>query len=304
LKTYEGHPSDIYRLQLLHLMEAPEVTVRGRPTRELLNVITEVSPLNCVQIVPGRRLNPWLALSEGLALIAGSDLVRHLEPYNKRIKEFSDDGVTFYGSYGARITDQIQPLLDRLRRETTDRRAVLSIWRDEDLEADTKDPPCNDLIMFKLRDERLHMSVHNRSNDLHWGLHAVNLPQFAILQQYLAMMLHVGVGKQTHWSDSLHLYLDGPHVGITKGMMEAMNEPITYLDAPFLFPNHNSIDEEHATYAKLCYYVLDGTPVSNPPFLKFASDFLYFYRNRNHSLMFENKQFDAWVEAGMHFLRK
>jgi hypothetical protein len=296
---FTGHPSDIYRQQLKALLKAPEVEVRGRPTRELLHVVTEICPLNVVQIIPGRKLNPWLALSEALALIAGSDLVRHLEPYNKRIKDFSDDGITFYGSYGARIVQQVPALIARLRNESTDRRAVLSIWRDEDLEADTKDPPCNDLIMFKLRDEKLHMTVHNRSNDLHWGLHAVNLPEFSVFQQYLAMLLGVGLGTQIHWSDSLHLYLDGPAATLTENMLAAMDEPIVHLPAPFLFPD-NELKTDHVTYAKIIYHILDGTMMEAPPFLKFASDFLQFYRDRTHP--YRNLRFNAWSQAGMEFL--
>lgn len=300
-KIYTGHPSDIYRQQLKNLLTAPEVTVRGRPTRELLNVVTEISPLNCVQIVPGRKLNPWLALSEALALIAGSDLVKHLEPYNKRIKEFSDNGVTFYGSYGARIAEQIPHLLERLKIPG-DRRAVLQIWDVQDLMAETADPPCNDTIMFKLRDEKLHMTVINRSNDLHWGLHAVNLPQFAILQQYLAMHLETGLGTQTHISNSLHIYLDGPQQTLTKNMLAAMDEPITYLEAPFLFPSNGLGD--HKVYKDLAYEILDGNLIHEPPFLEFASIFLYTYRQRKSKKLpsFEHAQFAPWVQAGIEFL--
>lgn len=146
IHVYSGdNPGRIYRQQLKDLVENPDyiVTVRDRPTRELLNVVTELrSPRNRCQIVPGRKLNPWLALSESLWLLAGRNDVASLLPYNKRITQFSDDGKTLYGAYGYRIADQIELALERLRQEDTDRRAVLQIWRPEDLTANTKDPPC------------------------------------------------------------------------------------------------------------------------------------------------------------------
>lgn len=305
---FTGHPSDIYRQQLIALLKAPEVEVRGRPTRELLHVVTEICPLDVVQIVPGRKLNPWLALSEALALIAGSDLVRHLEPYNKRIKDFSDNGKTFYGSYGARIVNQIQPLLNRFLSETEDRRGVLSIWCDEDLEADTKDPPCNDLIMFKIRDEKLHMTVHNRSNDLHWGLHAVNLPEFSVFQQYLAMLLGVGLGTQIHWSDSLHIYTNGPQQTLTENMLAAIDEPLIQLNQSFLFPQNGLGD--HEDYKDICFAILDQqSRVFSHPFLGFSQNFLAIYRRETGKFsalmngpLAHAMQFSAWVAAGEDFL--
>src|SRR3990167_6821425 len=114
----------IYRQQLRDLVERPDyiVTVRGRPTRELLNVVTGITnPRARCQIVPGRKLNPWLALSESLWLLAGRNDVASLLPYNKRITQFSDDGKTLYGAYGKRITGQIELMINRLKRDPADR---------------------------------------------------------------------------------------------------------------------------------------------------------------------------------------
>src|SRR3990167_2420988 len=136
----------IYQQQLRDLVDHPDyiVTVRGRPTRELLNVVTEITnPRARCQIVPGRKLNPWLALSEFLWMLAGRNDLAALKPYNKRIDQFSDDGKTLYGAYGYRIAQQIPQLLERLQKEPADRRAVLQIWNSHDLIAQTKDPPCN-----------------------------------------------------------------------------------------------------------------------------------------------------------------
>src|SRR3990167_518575 len=244
----------LYRAQLQALLEAPEVLVRGLKTRELLNVITEIQfPRARIQIVPGRRLNPWLALSESLWLLAGRNDTSALLPYNKRILEFSDDGDTLYGAYGKRLMPQVPAAVERLRKDNHDRRAVLSIWREKDLTADVKDPPCNDLVMFKLRGEHLHMTVINRSNDLHWGLHAVNLIQFSILQEYMAYLLSFNVGTQVHLSNSLHIYMEGAGAQITANMIRAKDEEITYLlPDDLLFPA-----EPIRNISQQCSYVLD-----------------------------------------------
>src|SRR3990167_9474234 len=279
----------IYRQQLRDLVERPDyiVTVRGRPTRELLNVVTEITnPRARCQIVPGRRLNPWLALSESLWMLAGRNDVAPLEPYNKNIRRFSDDGKILYGAYGYRLKDQIEPILARLRREDTDRRAVLQIWNAHDLIAQTKDAPCNQQVMFKLRGENLHMLVTCRSNDLHWGLAAVNTFQFGILQEYIAARLGVSVGTQTHFSQSLHIYTDAEGQKITDRMMAAMDEPFEeVLPDEWLFPNPWPEDMDHDDMARFCSDILHGLRVpmyvEGFSFFKFAEDFLRIYRERS-----------------------
>lgn len=310
-RIYKGKTSaSIYRAQLEDLVLCPEhiVTVRGRPTREILNVVTEIEdPRARCQIVPGRKLNPWLAMSECLWMLAGRRDVASLLPYNKGITEFSDDGETMYGAYGARISDQIPQVIERLQLADTDRRAVLQIWDESDLVANTKDPPCNTQVMFKLREGKLNMLVTCRSNDLHWGLHAVNLFQFGVLQEYISCRLGVEMGGQTHFSNSLHIYTDERASGISTRMMLAMAESIEELPADDrLFPNPWSDEINHYMFAKLCGRVLDGSygrPLFNDrfPFLEFAEDFLRNYREGEPLPIRHSEKFFGWVKMGYEF---
>lgn len=297
----------IYRHQLVDLMESPEhiVEVRGRPTREALNVVTEIyEPRTRCQVVPGRKFNPWLALSEALWLLAGRNDVASLIQYNKRITEFSDDGVTLYGAYGYRLMPQIEDLIQRLKEDSNDRRAVLQIWNASDLTAATKDPPCNTQLMFKLRNGRLNMLVTNRSNDIHWGLYAVNVFQFGILQEYLAYRLGVELGTQTHISNSLHVYTDKRGQDITDRMYAAMGEPLEYFEGSRLF---EGVDPD-IRIDLACGAVLDGQyGMSIPPipFLEFAEDFLRLRRdnmNPDHPIR-HHREFEDWVRMGVEFVR-
>lgn len=307
MRVYSG-PSgaSVYRRQLLDIMhEGQEVEVRGMMTRELLHVVTEItSPLARIQIVPGRRLNPFLALAESFWLLAGRRDLATLEVYSPRHRQFSDDGETLYGAYGYRIASQIDPAIARLRTPG-DRRAVLEIWRVEDLTAETRDPPCNTQVLLKVRQGLLDMVVVNRSNDLHWGLQAVNLIQFSFLHEYLAARLGVEVGIQHRWSDSLHIYT-GDHPGslITRRMLNSMAAPLAPVAHRRLFPRFlNVID--HEEFMALCNKVLAGQPLNAPafPFLQFASEFLAWGRSGNKgSSMFFNPHslhpyFEDWIKA-------
>lgn len=299
--------ASIYRGQLRDLIDNPDhiVTVRGRPTRELINVVTEIEyPRARCNIVPGRKLNPWLALSESLWLLAGRNDLAALTPYNKNICQFSDDGETLYGAYGDRISDQLEDLIGRLLADPNDRRAVLQIWRKSDLTKDTKDPPCNDLVMFKVRENRLHMTVVCRSNDLHWGLYAVNLFQFGILQEYVACYLGADVGTQTHLSQSLHIYTDEIGQKITNNMMAKIFEPLeVFPKDPPLFPVWFSTAVSHEEFAIMCSSVLDGNfgmALPEIPFFEFAEDFLRSYSEPDVEIR-HAELFPGWMAMAKEF---
>lgn len=313
----------LYRQELQTLVDTGErVDVRGRQTLELLDVASVVEePWHHCILIPERRWNPWLALSEALWILAGRNDVAALKSYNSHIADYSDDGVTLYGAYGARIYDQIDSLVDRLKEDPSDRRAVLQIWNsmpgpliddlwetDLDLTKETKDPPCNNMVYFKLRDNKLHMVVMCRSNDIHWGLFAVNLPTFGILQAYIAARLGVDIGTQTHLSNSLHVYTDQKEaVDITDRLLYGKEDLPLYPMHAYVFPTKLE-HINHETFAVLCSAALEGSLINHTakqlPFLVFAKDFLRQYRIHewHPEELALSTMFPDWVMAGQLFV--
>lgn len=322
----QQRPQDLYGLQLQRLMqEGDKVEVRGRTTIELLNITTHLEkPTDPCILIPARRWNPWLALSEGLWILAGRNDVEALKPYNRNIVNFSDNGETLYGAYGKRIYGQIDDVVERLKKDPSDRRAVLQIWNNVwygttnsaymgniDLTTDSKDPPCNNLVYFKLRNERLHMTVINRSNDIHWGLYAVNLPTFQMLQQYIAARLGVEVGTQTHFSNSLHYYTDDEAaIAITERMIATGNSatPKTYPIHELMFKDLTNFVGGNSNFSSWCSMVLEdkelGVGAKNLNFLRFAQDFLRQYREHEwhpQDIRYAEEYAD-WIHAGEIFV--
>ena len=104
--------------------------------------------------------------------------------------------------------DQVLTVLKMLSENPNDRRAVMSIWNTElDLGTKSKDIPCNDLVMIKVRDGKFHTTIANRSNDLHWGL-PTNVFQFSFITEIMSNILGLKLGTQTHNSQSLHFYTE------------------------------------------------------------------------------------------------
>lgn len=220
---------------LMDLSQVPEnwraVSPRGMDTLEWRGTfITEYAkPQERVLFNPVRDANPFFHFMEALWIMDGRDDVAFLNQFNSNISTFSDDGKTFNAPYGYRLRrhfgrtqsydsgsggyeehtacDQLAEVIALLRREPDTRRAVLCLWDPvADLNRESKDIPCNDLVTFKLRDDMLDMTVMNRSNDAMWGAYGANAVQFSFLQEFIAQAVGARIGRYRQISDSFHVY--------------------------------------------------------------------------------------------------
>lgn len=209
-------------------------------TKEILNFKTEIKNPYARLVGNNKRdVNVFFLLAEAMWIFKGERDVDFLTIFNSKMSEFSDDGKVFHAPYGFRLRrygvdsnfelmkspreqtnhevqqriegeDQILTAMEMLSKNPDDRRVVMSIWNTElDLNTKSKDIPCNDLVMLKVRDGELHTTIANRSNDLHWGL-PTNIFQFSFVTEIMSNILGIHLGTQTHNSQSLHLYTDNP----------------------------------------------------------------------------------------------
>jgi len=175
--------------------------------------------------------------------------VGFLKRFNSNIAIYSDDGKIFHAPYGYRLRkefgfDQFEHVIRILKADPDSRRAVLQIWHCElDLVKESKDIPCNDLMMCKIRDGKLNITVCNRSNDIIWGCYGANVVQFSVIQEYLAAMLDVGIGEYRQISDSYHAYTDNPQWG--KLCANNHQHPISY---DTHFPKHFKLVDDPETF--------------------------------------------------------
>jgi thymidylate synthase len=149
-------------------------------------------------------------LGELLWYLAKSKSVQFISYYLSRYKEESDDGRTVYGGYGPRLfklrrTNQIENVLDLLRRKRHSRRAVIQLFDARDLATSHKDVPCTCTMQFMVRRRRLHLLTNMRSNDAFIGL-PHDIFAFTMLQEIMARSLRLELGTYYHLVGSLHLY--------------------------------------------------------------------------------------------------
>lgn len=158
-----------------------------------------------------RRLNPFFALAECAWVLDGSNSLAPLENFISTYSNYSDDKLTLNGAYGYRLfksgnIDQVSQVIKHLQDYPNTRRAVLSIYSPNDLfNLESKDIPCNTSIYLKIRNGKLDMTILNRSNDLFLGV-PYNALVFNAILKFIAGRLEIEVGRQLHFTDSLHLY--------------------------------------------------------------------------------------------------
>jgi hypothetical protein len=179
-------------------------------------------PRERVLFNPPRDANPFFHLFESLWMLSGRDDVKFVERFVKRMRTFSDDGKTLHGAYGRRWIswfgyDQLQMVIDELRKNPDSRRCVIGMWDPTvDLplavgagnhKKPGKDVPCNTQIFVSIGvDGRLEMTLLNRSNDIIWGAYGANAVHFSYLHEYLATAIGVEVGRFFQLSNNLHAY--------------------------------------------------------------------------------------------------
>jgi thymidylate synthase len=183
-----------------------------------------------------RLCNPFFHFVESLWIIKGSRDVELLDYFNSLMKQYSDDGETFYGAYGYRLRtlqgfDQIEKAVHLLRANHDDRRVVLQMWdAKHDLGHNQKDHPCNTHIYLKIRKHELDMTVCCRSNDMLYGAYGANVVHMSMLQEYIASRVGVGVGIYTQVSDSAHVYTEVP---VWEAVKETSYVPEDYYEAEY-----------------------------------------------------------------------
>ena len=101
--------------------------------------------------------------------------------------------------------DQLDRVVNLLKSNHETRQAVISIYDGKEIETYATDTPCTYAVSFTRRDDKLHMSVLMRSNDLWFGF-CNDQYCFANLQELVAKRLEIEIGTYYHHATNLHIY--------------------------------------------------------------------------------------------------
>jgi thymidylate synthase len=105
-----------------------------------------------------------------------------------------------------RHIDQVQALIDALRRDPDSRRLIVSAWNVADLPKMAL-APCHLLFQFYVAEERLSCQLYQRSADVFLGV-PFNIASYALLTHMVAQQTGLGVGEFIWTGGDCHLYLN------------------------------------------------------------------------------------------------
>ena len=165
-------------------------------------------PTRNIVTSPIRKMPMRYAVGELAWYLSGSNKASDIGCFAKKWLEISDDGETNNSAYGYRIFtkfgfDQWKHVKNMLQKDPNSRQAVIHI-KDADNKP-TKDTPCTVYLQFFIRNGKLNLSVHMRSNDIWMGV-PYDMFSFCFLQMKMAMELGVEIGEYHHYAGSLHMY--------------------------------------------------------------------------------------------------
>lgn len=249
--VFNGTPTEMYLRALGDLVKSgDELAPRGKRIKEIRPATFEfTNPYNRVTFLKNRRINAFFQIAESLWILSGRADVEWLTKFNSNMGQFSDDGKYFNAPYGERMRswnknalhniiinpiDQLADAYLKLLDDKDTRQAVIVLSNpmfdnsNYTIKEHGRDIACNLVFTFKIRNNQLHMTVFNRSNDIHWGLFGANLCQFSTIQEVLLNWLkysgksefeELEMGTYTHITDSLHVYLDDYGAKITEDIL-------------------------------------------------------------------------------------
>jgi thymidylate synthase len=242
VKTFDADNFDVLFKKVVHAInENPQYICepRGQKVKEIIAPTLVLR--DCRRRLLGikaRKADYGFGVGEFLWYSAGRKDLESIQYYNKRSANFSNDGKTVNSAYGYRLGldrpteygnyTQWHTLKETLIKDNDTRRAVAEIFVAHDQYEATwngksKDVPCTLSLQFFIRNNRLILHTHMRSNDVIWGL-TYDLFSFTLLQEMMMLELNhdaklgLDVGEYIHTAGSLHIY--EPHFKMAQEIVD------------------------------------------------------------------------------------
>lgn len=236
--------SAVYEASLRDLYFDPEYesSPRGLKIKENLGVVLEIgNPLSCLYDNQRRGSQLKYISAEFLWYFLGRNDVEFIKKYASFWEMIQNEDGTVNSSYGNLLfkkknrfaKTQYGWALDCLKKDSDSRQAIMHFNLPEHQYDGNKDFVCTLYGIWQIRENRLNLTIHMRSNDAILGT-PTDIAFFTVLQQQMLSHLkptypNLELGKYTHIIDSYHVYDRN-----FKLVEEMLNEDFTPLLIPEL----------------------------------------------------------------------
>jgi len=193
------------------LVDAPEVNSRGSAQKELIFCNFEITDPADINInIAERKFSKNYALAEWLWYVSGDPDVKNIGKLASLWTRICDDKNQVESNYGFYLRPQWNWVKNELVNDSDTRRATFVINQPYHKIKNNLDYPCTQYLQFFIRDNKLHLGVSMRSNDLVFGL-CNDVFTFCLFQQLMLNELkdaglEIELGSYFHHAGSLHVY--------------------------------------------------------------------------------------------------
>lgn len=164
-----------------------------------------------------KKLHMKSVIYELLWFLQGSTNIRYLQENGVRIwNEWADEQGELGPVYGkqwrsfsgpdGKTVDQIQWIIDEIKRNPHSRRLVVSAWNPTEIDQMAL-PPCHCLFQFYVSEGKLSCQLYQRSGDTFLGI-PFNIASYALLTHMIAHVTNLEPGEFIHTIGDAHLYVN------------------------------------------------------------------------------------------------
>ena len=212
----------------------------GKSFKEIINYNLVIeNPQKRILRSSKRPINLPGAIARFVWMMAANNRLADIEFYwGAAVTPFSDDGYTVPGSsYGARMfnsspgLDQIEAIINRLRKDPSTRRAAVAIYHPVDAIRDSKDIPCTFGLFYHVREKKLVSTVVMRSNNA-FILLPYNIFEFSLLAEVIAKEVRVSLGHMNYNALSMHVYKEHYEKAYEVIMESNIEDDLVFPDMP------------------------------------------------------------------------
>ena len=160
---------------------------------------------------PSRKFNPAYSVLEFLWYLSGHRKTNNIGKCANIWLKIQDEQNEVESNYGSYILGQQWDwIIKELENDKDSRRCTIVIHQPHHKTKNEKDLPCTQYLQFFIRENKLHLGVNMRSNDIIFGF-CNDVFNFALFQQLMLNELRatypdLKLGSYYHHAGSLHLY--------------------------------------------------------------------------------------------------
>ena len=179
--------------------------------------------------------------------------------YGFQWRHFGAEYISHDTNYRGKGIDQLQNVIDLIKKEPNSRRIIMNSWSPSDLDKMAL-PPCHVMCQFNVDtiNNKLDCQLYQRSGDMFLGV-PFNIASYAFLTHIIAKLTGYQVGKLIHVLGDTHIYES--HIEAVKTQIKRIPYQFPELSISNELTDINTIKEQYFTLENYKYHDRISAPM-------------------------------------------